>query len=734
MNKKAKGISKYLKLDYRTFQGKLTRLFMVVAVMMLIILLGFSHLYHSQHQEQQYIAETLAPSLQKVQALGNLLEVGQLSEPKVQQKLYQLLEELNQLSNGWEGEHFLFYHQQLIDHSETLRVLAQEKSNWKESEAFNSLKKNLLHLEQALQKKYNAIAEDHRETAENMPVYLWLSFLVYFSCGVYIAHLVIKVMVKKIIDLRNTIRSLAVGILPDQIQQIPDEFYSTRAELIILSKNLKSLTHFSKEVGQGNFDTAIDAFDQEGALGKSLAEMRDSLKKVSDEQINRRWFNEGISQFAEILRKNNTDIEALSREIISPLIKYLGAIQGALFVQEDDINGQSYLKMRACYAYDRLKYLDRKVPAGNGLIGQAYLEREQIYLKEIPEDYESITTGLGQGKVKSLLLLPLIDNNTVEGVLEIASQYELAPHQLEFLEKVAESIAAAIGNVKNNEKTQQLLYEAQSAAEQMGAQEEEMRQNMEEMQATQEEMERAQKELLHKETNLNAFINNTTDSIITITRDYKVGLINDTLKARYKGTPYEGISSGKDVLPTLGEVADEWKTYYDRAFKGEHLDFTIKSSVKGEESWRQYTINPIKTNSEEIIGASVISRDISEKVLNEQKLKKKNAVLNAIIAQPANAHLALDEKLQVLVMSPQLKKYLPELEESLQEGNQFLSHLSSAEAQEWNANLQKAWAGEAFTLNRITKKEKKPLQLHFLPLKGENQEKLAVLVSIRENL
>ena len=729
MSNKKKGLFYYIRLDYQTFQGKLTRFFMVVALLMGIILLIFSRVYHSQYQEQTYITEALAPSLQKTQAVKQLLEFDALSDPKARQALNQHLNELNQLADSWKEEVLLLYHQQLLDQTEAVRALAEKGENWRESEELVLLKKNLHRLEQALQSRFTSLQQDHQQLAGNLDFYLWLSFLLYFCCGVVIAHLVIKLMIRKIKDLRYTIKGLAVGILPEAIPQTPDEFYSTRQELKVLSDNLKSLTHFAKEVGQGNFNTAIEAFDQQGALGHSLSEMRDSLKKVSDEQVTRRWFNEGISSFADILRKNNEDIDALANELISPLVKYLGAVQGALFVQEEDESGQSYLKMRACYAYDRLKYIDHKIPAGNGLIGQAYLEREQIYLKEIPADYQSITTGMGQGTAKNLILMPLMENNKIEGVLEIASLNDLQPHQIEFLEKIAENIAATIATVKGNEKNQLLLQQAQQTAEQMGAQEEEMRQNMEEMQATQEEMLRAQKELVNKEANLNAFINNTSDSIITVTREYQVGLINDTLKARYKGTAYEGIKEGSDVLPTLGAVADEWKAYYDRAFAGEHLDFTLKSSVQGEDSWRQYIINPIRTANGEIVGASVLSHDISQKVRNEQKIEKKEAVLNAVAEKPAAAFLALDENEKVLVPNKLFSSYINEIEKPLQEGNDFLNSLADSAQTVWQEYLQQVLAGET-----IKEERKSPkgiaIQLKLQPLQNEKGALLAILITI----
>ena len=96
------------------------------------------------------------------------------------------------------------------------------------------------------------------------------------------------------------------------------------------------------------------------------------------------------------------------------------------------------------------------------------------------------------------MLYASLNNEKIEGVIEIASFNILEEYEIQFIEKVAESIASTISNMKINQQTTKLLSETQAQSAQMHSQEEEMRQNLEEMTAIQEEMQRKEFEYLDK--------------------------------------------------------------------------------------------------------------------------------------------------------------------------------------------------------------------------------------------
>ncbi len=217
-------------------------------------------------------------------------------------------------------------------------------------------------------------------------------------------------------------------------------------------------------------------------------------RKILDK--NRDWAVQGIAKFNEILRSDNTDIKELSFVIIRDLVKYLTANQGGLFLISDDEEKAQVIELQASIAFDRRKFLVKEILPGEGLVGACFLEKKTIYLKKVPNDYIKITSGLGGETPRSLLIVPMIMNNNVLGVLEIASFYEFEKYKIEFVEKLGESIASSLSIARINARTKLLVDELKINAEQQSAQEEEMMQNVEELRATQEESLRKEKILI----------------------------------------------------------------------------------------------------------------------------------------------------------------------------------------------------------------------------------------------
>jgi methyl-accepting chemotaxis protein len=276
-----------------------------------------------------------------------------------------------------------------------------------------------------------------------------------------------------------------------------DQTHESAIRAIMMERQLTMMNtniQFADSISQGNYSVDYPS-DQTDKLGQSLLNMRSSLSEASTREERERFSTSGLARIGEILRQHANTLELLSDKVVEEIVKYMKANQGAIFMLEGKGTTNEHLKMMACRAWDRKKYMQKDVTLGEGLVGQAALEKQTIFLKKVPDNYVTISSGLGEANPKCVLIVPLKSEDEVVGVIELASFKEFYDYQVSFMEKVGESIASTMVTTQNNQRNKELLEQSHLLTEQMRAQEEEVRQNLEEMQATQEEMTRKNKEI-----------------------------------------------------------------------------------------------------------------------------------------------------------------------------------------------------------------------------------------------
>ncbi len=321
--------------------------------------------------------------------------------------------------------------------------------------------------------------------------------------------LIAKNITRPIVQITDSLKRMALGEISSKLMLTINSGDEIQEMATAFNKSIEGLNHktsFALDIGNGRLTSELELQSEKDILGKSLIDMRNSLKIAHDEEEKRKledkkhaWANEGSALFAEILRQHSNSTQELSDHIVKSIVKYLETNQAGLFLLNDEDKNDVHFQMVAAFAWDRKKFVSKRVEIGEGLVGACALEKESIVLTEIPDDYVLITSGLGKSTPRFVVLVPLKHEDEVLGVIEMASFKKLEDYQIEFLEKVAESIASSILSVKINAKTRFLLEQSQQQAEEMLAQEEEMRQNMEELQATQEEMSRKAEEQRQRE-------------------------------------------------------------------------------------------------------------------------------------------------------------------------------------------------------------------------------------------
>jgi len=354
--------------------------------------------------------------------------------------------------------------------------------------------------------QFNALAKDVSEDAAGNWSLLLLAIggSTFFSIGL----LIIAVIVfrgKVLLPLKKIETAAANREYVEKMTL--DEIGLVAKGLNRIIDQLNQASSFVQNIGEGNLETSYVQNGQstEGnQLATSLVSMQAKLKTMNEEEQKRKWANEGVAKFVDILRSSNDNIHVLGDSIISTLVQYTGSNQGSLYTLNDEDDQNKFLELISLYAFNTKKYEQQKLRLGEGLVGQAYLEKEIIYLNEIPQDYIRITSGLGESNPNAILVVPLKVDLEVYGLVELASFKPYQPHEIAFVEKLGENLASTLASVKTNQRNRKLLEDSKMAAEAMHAQEEEMRQNMEELTATQEEMGRKEKDYLLKISELEA--------------------------------------------------------------------------------------------------------------------------------------------------------------------------------------------------------------------------------------
>ncbi len=252
-----------------------------------------------------------------------------------------------------------------------------------------------------------------------------------------------------------------------EIEQVKrsDELGDMLNSLNDLINGIHQYAAFAMEIGKGNIDAEFKPLSSEDTLGNSLLEMRTSIKTAGEEEEKRHLenerrshANEGYAMFTELVRKSGKEISELSYEIISTLVNMLKVNQGGIFLVNDD-SDEKFLELTASTAYGRRKYKEKKIIIGEGLAGACAYEKKKIYISNVPDNYAEIRSGLGTANPKSVLIVPLLTENFLVGIIELASLKEIDKFDIEFVEKVSATIAASLFAAKINAKTEQLQTE-----------------------------------------------------------------------------------------------------------------------------------------------------------------------------------------------------------------------------------------------------------------------------------
>jgi len=463
------------------------------------------------------------------------------------------------------------------------------------------------------------------------PILSWIiaipSANLHFSLsGIKEVHLVNPTLF--IIDCFPIILSIIAFLFFDKWIKLFDTYTNVSRSFENQTSNIRNVSTFAEKIGNGEFDYEFDMADDNDTLSKTIKNLRDKLYENNKQETMRNWIMLGKDKISNIVRMHN-DINELSYEVLVSLIKYIQVIQGAFYLYNENNNK---LKIIASYAYNRKKYLNLEIPLGDGLVGEAAIEKDIILRTEIPSDYVTITSGiLGDKKPQSILIVPLITEEKLQGALEFASLSNFKPVEVDFLKEIAEIIARAIYNLQINEKTERLLKESQQMTRELQENEEKLRQNAEEMRATQEELEKTNENLKDKVEEVNqsqkrlyALLENASELILIYDSNKKLKYVSPS-SVRIVGYDEDEMKSGKDFdrinfkgQQILDKLFEDLLKYPDKPQTAEYSYLHKEGSKIFLESYGRNLIHDTAINGLILNTSDITERKRAEK---EQRMR-----------------------------------------------------------------------------------------------------------------
>jgi CheY-like chemotaxis protein/HAMP domain-containing protein/putative methionine-R-sulfoxide reductase with GAF domain len=269
-----------------------------------------------------------------------------------------------------------------------------------------------------------------------------------------------------------------------------------------LTTQVRAIAEVATAVTKGDLSRAIDveAAGEVASLKDNINEMIVNLRDTTDKNTAQDWLKTNLAKFTRLLQ-GQRDLITVSRTVLSELAP-LVSMQHGVFYLNDSANGEPDLRLLASYAYTERKHLANRFKAGEGLVGQAALEKQSIVLTEVPNDYVRISSGLGESKPLNIVVMPILFEGEVKAVIELASFYRFSEIHLTFLNQLTESIGIVLNTITATMRTEELLKQSQSLAVELQTRQQELtetnarlEQQARTLQASEERLKQQQEEL-----------------------------------------------------------------------------------------------------------------------------------------------------------------------------------------------------------------------------------------------
>jgi CheY-like chemotaxis protein/HAMP domain-containing protein len=277
-----------------------------------------------------------------------------------------------------------------------------------------------------------------------------------------------------------------------------------------LTTQLRAIADVSTAVTSGDLtrSIAVEARGEVEELKNNINQMITNLRETTEVNAQQDWLNTNMARFSGMLQ-GQRDLKQVSRLIMSELTPLVGALHGGFFVAEGnggngDDHDDAAFRLLASYGFTQRKGIKHVFALGEGLVGQSALERKSIVVTDAPEDYIAISSGLGEAAPVNIVVLPILFEDHVMAIVELASFLRFTEPQLNLLDQLAETLGVVLNTIAANMRTEELLQQSQSLTQELQSQSEELQAQRDELERTNQELEEQARSLKASEELLQA--------------------------------------------------------------------------------------------------------------------------------------------------------------------------------------------------------------------------------------
>jgi HAMP domain-containing protein/CheY-like chemotaxis protein/signal transduction histidine kinase len=248
-----------------------------------------------------------------------------------------------------------------------------------------------------------------------------------------------------------------------------------------LTTQVRAIAEVATAVTKGDLTRSIqvEARGEVAELKDNINTMIDNLRLTTDRNTEQDWLKTNLAKFTNMLQ-GQRDLTTVGRLLLSELTPLVNAHQGVIYQMEGEEKNSS-LRLLAAYADDGANGHPQALELGHGLIGQCALDKRRMLITDMSESTVPISSALLKVKPRNNIVLPVLFENQVKAVIELASMQEFTQLQTMFLEQLTTSIGIVLNSIEATMQTEGLLKQSQQLAGELQAQQKELQQTNEQL-------------------------------------------------------------------------------------------------------------------------------------------------------------------------------------------------------------------------------------------------------------